>query len=59
MALPINIDYLPRQRKVESNRIESKKGWNPEKIYPSLCASALDFDNVSRGYILVGVEEEN
>lgn len=59
MALPINIEDLLRQRRVESNRIEFKKGWNPERIYRSICAFANDFDNIGGGYILVGVEEEN
>lgn len=59
MALPINVEDLLRQRKVESNRIEFKKGWNPDRIYRSICAFANDFDNIGGGYILVGVEEEN
>lgn len=29
MALPINIEDLLNKRKVESNRIEFKSGWNP------------------------------
>ena len=59
MALPINVEDLLRQRKVESNRIEFKKGWNPDRLYRSICAFANDFDNIGGGYILVGVEEEN
>lgn len=59
MALPINIEDLLHKRKVESNRIEFKKGWNPAKIYQTICAFANDFDNIGGGYILVGVEEEN
>ena len=59
MALPINVEDLLMQRKVESNRIEFKKGWNPDRIYRSICAFANDFDNIGGGYILVGVEEEN
>ncbi len=58
MALPINIEDLLQKRKVESNRIEFKKGWNPAKIYQTICAFANDFDNIGGGYILVGVEEE-
>jgi hypothetical protein len=34
MALPLNIDDLIHQRKVESARIEYKKDWNPEKVAP-------------------------
>jgi len=59
MALPINIEELLNKQKVESNRIEFKKGWNPISIYHSICAFANDFDNIGGGYILVGVEEEN
>ena len=59
MVLHINIEDLLEKRKIESNRIEFKKGWNPTKIYQSICAFANDFDNIGGGYILVGVEEEN
>ncbi len=59
MALPINIEDLLNKRKVESNRIEFKKGWNPVSIYHSICAFANDYDNIGGGYILVGVEENN
>ena len=59
MALPININDLLNKNKVEGNRIEFKTGWNPTKIYQSICAFANDFDNLGGGYILVGVEEEN
>ena len=59
MALPINIETLLRKQRIESNRIEFKKGWNPASIYRTICAFATDFDNIGGGYILVGVEEEN
>ena len=59
MAIPINIEDLLNKRKVESNRIEFKTGWNPQSIYHSICAFANDIDNLGGGYILVGVEEEN
>jgi len=51
MALPLNIDYLIHQRKVESARIEYKKDWNPEKVLHSVCAFANDIDNWGGGYI--------
>ena len=38
MALPLNIDDLVHQRKVESARIKYKKDWNPEKVLHSVCA---------------------
>lgn len=59
MAIPINIEDLLNKRKVESDRIEFKAGWNPTSIYHSICAFANDLDNLGGGYILVGVEEEN
>ncbi len=59
MALPINIEDLLTKRKVESNRIEFKQGWNPVSIYHSICAFANDIDNIGGGYILVGVEEKD
>ena len=59
MPLPINIEDLLNKRKIESNRIEFKKGWNPTNIYKCIGAFANDFDNLGGGYILVGVEEEN
>ena len=59
MALPIDINDLLNKNKVESNRIEFKKGWNPTSVYHSICAFANDIDNIGGGYILIGVEEEN
>lgn len=59
MALPINIEDLLNKRKIESNRIEFKSGWNPDKIYHTICAFATDLENTGGGYILVGVEEED
>ena len=59
MAIPVNIEDLLNKRKIESNRIEFKAGWNPDRIYRSICAFANDFDNIGGGYIIVGVEEEN
>jgi len=59
MALPINIEDLLNKRKIEGNRIEFKKGWNPADIYHSLCAFANDFDNLGGGYVLVGVEQDD
>ncbi len=59
MSLPINIEDLLHRNKVESNRVEFKKGWNPASIYHTICAFANDLDNLGGGYIIVGVEEEN
>ncbi len=59
MALPVNIDELLHGNTIEWDRIELKKGWNPEKILHSMCAFANDINNLDGGYIIIGVEEEN
>lgn len=59
MPLPINVEDLLYQRKVERTRIEYKEGWNPEPIIHTITAFANDFDNMGGGYILIGVEEKN
>ena len=43
MALPINVEDLIHQRKVERTRIEYKADWNPEPIIHTLTAFANDF----------------
>ena len=58
MSLAINIEDLLNKQKIESNRIEFKKGWNPASIYHSVCAFANDFDDLGGGYILVGVDSD-
>ena len=52
--LPINLEDLLRQRKVEGDRIEYKKGWNPDPITRTLCAFANDFENLGGGYVVIG-----
>ena len=58
MALPVNIEDLLRKRKVEDNRVEFKRGWNPDDIYHSISAFANDIANLRGGYILVGVDQD-
>lgn len=36
MAIPVNLEDLLQKNKVESNRIEFKEGWNPDRIYRSI-----------------------
>lgn len=59
MELEISLEDLLCKRKIESDRIEFKAGWNPDDIYRSVCAFANDYNNNGGGYIVVGVEEEN
>lgn len=58
MSMPIDIEALLNKQRIESERIEFKKGWNPTSIYHTICAFANDFDNLGGGYILVGVEQD-
>ena len=48
--LPLNIDDLIHQRKVDSARIEYKKDWTPEKVLHSVCAFANDIGNWGSGH---------
>src|SRR5574344_96990 len=59
MELPVNVELLLSNKVVENNRIEYKRGWNPDTVYRSICAFANDFDDVGGGYIIVGAEENN
>jgi ATP-dependent DNA helicase RecG len=57
MALPINIEDLVNGQTVEWERIEFKRGWNPEEIIHTLCAFANDLNNWGGGYVIIGIEE--
>ena len=35
MELEINVEDLLNKRRIESDRIEFKEGWNPDDIYVS------------------------
>ena len=59
MELELDLEDLLNKRRIESDRIEFKAGWNPDDIYRSICAFANDYNNDGGGYILVGVEENN
>ena len=55
MAIPISIKQLLESNLIESERIELKKGFNPEAILHSMCAFANDFNNWGGGYVVLGV----
>lgn len=59
MSIPINIENLILERIIESNRLDYKKGFDPNAVVHSICAFANDIDNTGGGYIIIGVEEEN
>lgn len=52
MSLPINIRELIHGKVVEWERLEFKKGWNPEEVPHTLCAFANDISNAiyHKGY---------
>ena len=49
---PINLTNLLHQHTVESDRMEYKAGWNPERILHTLSAFANDFYNFGGGYVV-------
>ncbi len=57
-ALPINIEELLTGQVVEWERLEFKKGWNPEEVIRTICAFANDINNWGGGYLIIGVEEK-
>jgi ATP-dependent DNA helicase RecG len=59
MALPINVDSLVHGNTVEWERLEFKKGWNPEDVIHSMCAFANDLHNWGGGYIIIRIAENN
>jgi len=59
MPLPININELINGTTVEWERIEFKEGWNDLDVLHTICAFANDFGNLSGGYVIIGIAEEN
>ncbi|MCL2649873.1 MAG: putative DNA binding domain-containing protein [Candidatus Azobacteroides sp.] len=59
MSLPINIKDLVHGHSVEWERLEFKRGWNPEEVIHSMCAFANDLHNWGGGYIVIGIETNN
>ena len=62
MILPINLDDLLHCRGVESERVEFKASWDPDRTGPqvlrTICAFANDYHNLNGGYVVIGVAEE-
>ncbi len=59
MGLPVNINELINGKTVEWERIEFKKGWNPQNIIKTITAFANDFNNWGGGYIILGIKEKD
>ena len=57
MPLPININDLINGNTIEWERIEFKKGWNPNAVLHNITAFANDINNWGGGYVIVGIEE--
>ncbi len=55
--LPINLTNLLHQRTIESERVEYKIGWNPERVIHTLAAFANVFHNLGGGYVVIGMTE--
>lgn len=45
----VNITELLEKNRIETNRIEYKRGWNPAAIYHTTCAFANDFEKLNCG----------
>ena len=56
--LPVTVDTLLQGGIIETERIEFKRSWNPEKVLHTICAFANDIGDVGGGYIVIGVEED-
>jgi len=57
--IPLKLEKLLEGRVVESDRVEYKKGWNPNETIPTICAYANDWSNTNGGYIVIGIAEED
>ena len=59
MSLPVNIHKVLQGLPVEWERLEFKRGWNPEAVLHTLCAFTNDFHNLGGGYIFLGIADDN
>ena len=59
MALALNIDELIHGQVIEWERLEFKRGWNPDDVLHTMCAYANDINNWGGGYIIIGIAETN
>ena len=56
MELAIYIEDLLNKQKLESDRIELKKGWNPASIYHNVCAFATNRNMISNKTAIANIE---
>ena len=59
LALPVNVKDIISGHTVEWERVEFRKGWNPERCLHTICAFANDFHNFGGGYVILGIEEND
>ena len=59
MALPFHIPDLFTGTVVEWERLEFKRGWNPEAVLHTLCGFANDLHNWGGGYLVIGVADRD
>ncbi len=59
MAILLDPRQMIDEGIVENERVEYKRGWNPEPILHTICAFANDIENQSGGYIIVGIDEKD
>ena len=57
--IPLKLETLLKGRVVESDRVEYKRGWNPNEVIQTICAYANDWSNVNGGYVVIGIAEED
>jgi len=57
--LHLSLKQIIEGNTIESQRLDYKKGWNPEDVIHTITAFATDFHNEGGGYLIIGVEEEN
>lgn len=57
MVLHVDVDKLIKGTIIETNRVEYKSSWNPEKVLHTMCAFANDYEDTYGGYIVIGISE--
>ena len=59
MVLHVDIRKLVEGSIIETNRVEYRTNWNPQKVLHTICAFANDYEGTYGGYIVIGVSETN
>ena len=59
MVLHIDVKKLVEGSIIETNMVEYRTRWNPQKVLHTICAFANDYEGTYGGYIVIGVSETN